>query len=121
MMLTQELEAAAQRMGVLLRETEPLRAYREAERRLEADPEAQALLDHFQALQDDLRTRQTQGQALSEKEIEELYQLQAEVGSHPTLRALFDAGAEVQQYLQAINQDLSQYLGVDFAQLSYRP
>jgi len=121
MRLTPELEAAARQLGSLLSESEPLKAYREAERRLDADAEALALLDRLQALEADLRARQSQGQPLSEDDINDLYRLQAEVGNHPTLRALFDAGADLRRYLQEINRELSLLLGLDFAQLGYSP
>lgn len=115
--LTPDIERAAQRLGILLSGSVPMERYREARRRLDADPEARALLDRFEARQAELRGRTNGGVEPTDEEIDDLLLLQSEAQNHPIVRAFLKAEARMKRYLQEIDQDLSRQLGLDFSRL----
>jgi cell fate (sporulation/competence/biofilm development) regulator YlbF (YheA/YmcA/DUF963 family) len=116
-MLTSDLEHAAQRLAMMLSGSDPVERYREARRRLDADPAARALLDRFEARRAELRGRASGGVQPTDEEIDDLFRLQSAAQNHPLVRAFLKAEARGKRYLQEINQDLSRHLGLDFSLL----
>ena len=100
-----------------VRRAEPIQRYYQAKARLDADPQAGALLARFSAAQADLRFRQSRGQ-VAQADVNQLRALQREVQSN---RAIMDY-AETQQmamaFLPEVNLEISELLGLDFASLA---
>lgn len=115
--LPPELLAAAESLADGLLRAGPVAAYRQAKARLDANPDARALLERFSAAQADLRFRQSRG-TVTHADVDHLRALQREVQLN---RAIVDY-AETQQaaiaYLPEVNLEISQLLGVDFASLA---
>ena len=110
---------AVERLATTLAGAEPIAAYRQAKKRLEADLDAGELLERFQSVQADLRVRQARG-TITQADVDRLRTLQRAVQSN---RLIMDY-AETQQaalaYLPEVNQAISQLLGFDFAALAGR-
>ena len=100
-----------------VRRAEPIQRYYQAKARLDADPQAGALLARFSTAQADLRFRQSRGQ-VAQADVNQLRALQRQVQSN---RAIMDY-AETQQmamaFLPEVNQEISELLGLDFASLA---
>lgn len=115
--LPDEILTATEQLAAAIMRAEPIAAYREAKASLDADPEARELLQHLAKAQADLRVRQSQN-AVTQADVDQLRALQRQVQSN---RRIIDY-AETQQiaisYLPAVNQEISLFLGVDFASLA---
>ncbi len=114
--INRELAEAARALGTALAQTAPIREYREATDRMASDSQATALLDELQQVQADTRVRQNNGK-VTRQEIEHLRDLQSRVQVHPSIVAFMQAQLQAQAYLPAVNRELSDLLGVDFATL----
>ncbi|RME74859.1 MAG: YlbF family regulator [Chloroflexi bacterium] len=105
---------ATERLASTLAQTEPIAAFRQARQRLEANPEAQNLLQQLINLQADLRRRRQVDPA----ELERLRTLQHEVQANAVIMAYLEAQQTAMSYLPQVNQEISQWLGIDFAALA---
>ena len=108
---------AAERLATTLAGTEPIAAYRQAKKRLEADPDAGELLERFQSLQADLRVRQTRG-TITQADVTRLRTLQRAVQSNRLIMDYAETQQSAQAYLPEVNQEISQLLGFDFARFA---
>jgi len=108
---------AAETLAAALICVEPIAAYRRAQARLDADPNARALLERFSAAQADLRVRQSRG-TLTQSDVNNLRALQQEVRSDPVIIDYAVAQQAAIAYLPEVNQGISQLLGTDFAALA---
>lgn len=115
--LPDEILTATEKLAAALLQSDPIAEYQEAKASLDADPEARGLLERFSRAQADLRVRQSQN-AVTQADVDQLRALQRQVQSN---RRIIDY-AETQQiavsYLPAVNQEISLFLGVDFASLA---
>ncbi len=115
--LPPSVAAALDALVKQVRRAEPIRRYYQAKARLDADPQAGALLARYSTAQADLRFRQSRGQ-VAQAGVDQLRALQRQVQSN---RAIMDY-AETQQmamaYLPEVNQEISELLGLDFASLA---
>ena len=97
--------------------SEPIVAYQNARVRLDADHQAQILLQRLGQLQSEIRASQAQG-AVTQGDIERLRTLQGEVQSNPTISNFASTQQAAVAHLREINQEISQLLGIDFAALA---
>lgn len=115
--LPDELLTAAEQLADAILRAGPIAAYQQAKARLDGDAPARELLERFLKTQSDLRVRQSRN-AVTQSDVDQLRALQREVQSN---RIIIDY-AETQQaaiaYLPAVNQEIGQLLGVDFASLA---
>ncbi len=115
--LPDEILTTAEQLAAAILQAGPIAAYKEAKARLDGDVQARELLERFLKTQSDLRVRQSRN-AVTQADVDQLRALQREVQSN---RRIVDF-AETQQaaiaYLPAVNQEISQLLGVDFASLA---
>ncbi len=114
--LKPELKQAVQALGQALKNTPALRAHTDATARLDADDEATSLLDELQRVQAEIRTRQAKG-GVAQADLARLRQLQNAVQSNRTIAAFIEAEQSVTRSLPEVNQEISELLGVNFAQL----
>lgn len=118
--LSPDLLAAAEALARDLSQSEPISRYHRALEQLETDGEAPMLLDRLGELQAALRVRQTEG-AVTQADLDRLRAAQAAAQANPAIQAYADSQQASQAYLRAVNAELSQLLGVDFAALARQP
>ncbi|MBC7226092.1 MAG: YlbF family regulator [Thermoflexales bacterium] len=120
MPLSEELQRACEALGRALASSEPVREYLEAQARLEADPEARALEEEFQALYQSLLARQQAGEDLPREEVDRFYRLRNQAESHPLIVERDIALSELKQYFADVAFQISTLLGADYTALARR-
>ncbi len=111
-----ELAQAARALGNALGDTKPIREYRQASECMAADPMATGLLEELQEAQAEMRVRQNNGRVTRE-DLDKLRSLQSRVQAYPAIAAFMESQLQVQAFLPAVNREISDLLGVDFAAL----
>lgn len=114
--LTQATEA----LGVNLSCSRQFLRYRAAADHLHNDMRASAILQELGELQSELRTRQMQG-TLTSEDINQLRSLQSEAQRNPVITEYVQAQQSVVDAIRDVNQEISGWLGVDFAALARTP
>lgn len=112
-----EILTAAEKLADALVEAGPIAAYQQAKARLDGDNHARELLERFLRTQSDLRARQSRN-AVTQSDVDEMRDLQREVQANRIIIDYAEAQQAAIAYLPALNQEISQLLGVDFASLS---
>ncbi len=112
--LSPDLQEATQSLIENLLASEAFIRYRKAETRLNTDREARSLLERLSQAQARLRQNQTRG-AVSQAEIDELRDLQAQVQRNRVIMEYAQAQQEAVYFLREINNEISALLGVNFA------
>jgi cell fate (sporulation/competence/biofilm development) regulator YlbF (YheA/YmcA/DUF963 family) len=115
--LSSDIAQATEALGQNLAYSAPFLQYRAAEQALVADDQAYGLLRAFIRFQGELRQRQIQG-TFTAADLEHLGRLQADVQANGVITALYQAQQKVTAYVQEINTEISNLLGVDFAGLA---
>ncbi len=118
--LTPDLVEAIEALAENLLASEPFAAFDQAYARFSPDPKASGLMRDLTQSQTSLRARQSNG-SLSQADIAQFRILQAEVQDNQLITGYIQAQNEAIAYLQQINQEISQWLGMDFAALARRP
>jgi cell fate (sporulation/competence/biofilm development) regulator YlbF (YheA/YmcA/DUF963 family) len=116
-LLSLEMAQATEALGQNLAASAPMLRYREAEQALTNDEEAYSLLRRLAQQQGELRQRQSQS-ALTNADLTDLRTLQARVQQNRLIMDYLRAQEQVNAYLQEINQEISNLLGADFADLA---
>jgi len=116
--LPPDLQEALDALAENLAQSEPLVLYRQAQARLDADPQARTLLERLSAAQADLRARQGRGGTINQADIDNLRALQRQVQTDHTIMDYARAQQAAIAYLPEVNYEISQLLGVDFAALA---
>ncbi len=93
---------------------EPIKAYGHAQARLEADPEAQDIIERLSAAQADLRVSQSRNAVLP-ADVDKVRALQGKARSNRIIMEWAEAQQAANAYLPEVNQEISALLGVDFA------
>lgn len=114
MELPEEIREAAEALGEALAMSDVVQQYLQAQARLEADPEAKALEERFQALYQDLLARQQAGEELPQNEVQGFYALRFEVQQHPLIAERDFALSQLKGYFADVAFELSTWLGVDY-------
>jgi cell fate (sporulation/competence/biofilm development) regulator YlbF (YheA/YmcA/DUF963 family) len=117
--LSPTIRSAAQDLVDNLLSTEVVQAYQQAYNTYTSNPEAASLIERFNQAQEEARTLQTNG-GLTNKKIDELRKMQAEIQGHPAIMQFALARQAAVQFLREINADISQELNIDFAALARR-
>lgn len=115
--LTTNLSEAIESLAVNLLSSAPFLQFQEARKRLDADAQARGLLNDLAAAQADLRARQASSLVRLD-DIAKLRALQAEAQANRRITEYIQAQDDAVAYLQETNQEISQWLGVDFASLA---
>jgi len=110
------LTTAEQLAAAILRAT-PIAAFQQAKARLDADAHARELLERFSRTQAELRVRQSRN-VITQADVDQLRTLQREVQSNQRIMDYAETQQAAIAYLPAVNQEISQLLGVDFASLA---
>jgi cell fate (sporulation/competence/biofilm development) regulator YlbF (YheA/YmcA/DUF963 family) len=117
MTVPNELYEATDSLVQNLLAAEPFLAYRQAQSKLDADPQGRALLKRLAALQAGLRQKQNNG-GVTQAEIAELRAVQAQVQANAAIMAYLQTQQAAANFLRESNQEISQLLGMDFAALA---
>ena len=115
--LNPDLYQASQRLANSIRQAQPIAAYLNAKERMDNDPTAKTLLEHFSAEQAKLRVAQS-NQTVTQEQMSYLRTLQAEIRSNRLILEFAEAQQAAIAYLPSINQEISGYIGIDFASLA---
>ncbi len=118
--LTEEMAAVTDGLGISLRQSEPLVLYHLAREALEANSDAMDLLDRFSQAQATVRMRQACGEVAPE-DVERLRALQFQVKANPVIMQYAQTQQSALGYLRQVNHDISELLGTDFGALARRP
>ncbi|MFW6097451.1 MAG: YlbF family regulator [Chloroflexota bacterium] len=116
-LLSLEMAQATESLGQNLAASEPMLRYRAAEQALTENEAAYSLLRQLARQQGELRQQQSQGK-LTNGDLQDLRELQAQVQQNELIMDYFRAQEQVNAYLQEINQEISSLLGADFAALA---
>jgi cell fate (sporulation/competence/biofilm development) regulator YlbF (YheA/YmcA/DUF963 family) len=111
------MDQVTEALGQNLAYSAPFLRYGAAGRALSEDGAATALLRELGRLQGELRRRQNQG-AVTAGDLARLRQVQADVQANAVIADYLRAQQEVTLYVQEINAEISNLLGVDFAGLA---
>ncbi len=112
------LEATAALVDNLL-QSEPFLRYQEAERKLQANHEATQLLADLSEMQQKVRGQQYSA-SLLEEDLNRLRELQNAVIDNEVIQEFGVAQQRAVAFLQEVNEEISQLLGIDFASLTRR-
>jgi len=111
--------AASSALAEALAESEAILGFKAAQAKLQKDNEALRLLKELSEIQQKARTKQSYGK-ISESDIISLRALQGSVGSNETIQEYEKSRVKAVLFLQEINQEISELLGLDFAMLTRR-
>jgi cell fate (sporulation/competence/biofilm development) regulator YlbF (YheA/YmcA/DUF963 family) len=117
MELNKEIVAAARSFGQALRKDTYIQAYLEAVADIQADQEARTLEKRLYDLFDMLSARQHAGEQLSHAEIDEFYQLRAQVQAHPSISKRDAILRVLNPFLAETADEISGQLGVDYVNM----
>lgn len=109
--------SATEHLAAAILQAKPVAAYQKAIARLDADSEARELLERFMQAQTDLRMGQARN-TVTQADIDQIRALQRQIQSNQKIMDYAEAQQKAVEYLPAVNQEISQLLGVDFASLA---
>lgn len=116
--LPDALREAAETLGRRLGESDVAQAYRAAQARVDADPEARSLDERFQALYRSLLARQQAGQELPQGELDEFYARRSRARQRPLIAGRDFALRALKNYFADAALELGIELGADFTTLA---
>ena len=109
--------AAAHRLAEALLHAEPIVAFCQAKADFEAAPVARRLLDQVAAAQAELRFHQKSG-SVTQLELDQLRVLQRQASANPVIVRYLETQQMANDCLLAINQEISQLIGLDFGAMA---
>ncbi len=113
------IEAAVGTLAQSLLESDPLAQYQRAKEALERDLGAKRLLDAFAFTQREMRQRQAHN-LVTQESVDQLRSMQRQVQANAVIMAYVQTQQAAINYLREVNQEISQWVGVDFASLARR-
>jgi cell fate (sporulation/competence/biofilm development) regulator YlbF (YheA/YmcA/DUF963 family) len=111
------LEEAVDVLADNLLASEPFLLYTQTRQAYEQDAEARILLRELTQKQNYVSTNQASGN-LTQDDLATLRSLQQQVYANPVLVQFFTSQQAAVNFLREINLDISELLGIDFAQLA---
>jgi cell fate (sporulation/competence/biofilm development) regulator YlbF (YheA/YmcA/DUF963 family) len=117
--LPENVRLAALSLTQHLQASEPFQAVNQSQAILNADVDAQGILEKLSQVHQELLGLQTQGK-LTQEDVTQFRDLQAKAHNNASIRTYALAQQAAVQYLREINQEISQQLGTDFASMARR-
>ena len=117
--LQPQMTEAAIHLGQNLVSAEPYVRYQQAEQALKADAAALGLLNNLSQAQARIRKAQAGG-TVTPEDLQTLGDLQTQVQAHPIITEYMTRQQELTAFLQGINAEISQLLGINFALIARR-
>lgn len=112
--LQPEITEAALKLGKALISSDPYVRYAQAEQKLDNDVEVKSLMPRLAAAQEQVRKAQIMG-TITAEELQVLSDLQMQVKANPVIKHYNTSQQELTKFLQEINAEISQLLGINFA------
>lgn len=116
--LPDEIQQIAQKLGQSLHETSEVTAYLQAAQTVKDDPEAAALEEKLLDLYQHLANQERSGQVFDQSELQEYYHLREQVRVSPLIAARDEQLQLVKLIFSDAGQAMTSILGVDFTVLS---
>jgi len=104
----EELLEKARKLGKAMTETEQYEKLREAEKQLNEDVEAQALLEGMQQAQDKVQQLQQSGLQPTEDQVEELNEKRSQMDQNPAVSNFMKAQSEFSELVREVNGAISE-------------
>ncbi len=117
--LQPQMTEAAIHFGKNLVASEPYVRYQQAEQALKDDEAALGLLNNLSMTQERIRKAQSGG-TITPEDLKALGDLQTQVQADPIIMDYTTRQQELNAYLQEINIEISQLLGINFALIARR-
>lgn len=117
--LQPQMTEAAIHLGQNLISSEPYIRYQQAEQALKADAAALGLMNNLSQAQARIRNAQFGG-TITPEDLQALGDLQTQVQANPIITDYTVRQQELTTFLQGINADISQLLGINFALIARR-
>lgn len=118
MILSNELQQAAQTLGETLRRDDSVQTYLAAKALVDADPDAHELEQRLLEQYDNLIARQQAGEELAQAEVDDFYALRGQTYDHPLIVRRETALQPVKAVFAGIGAELSAELGFDYTALA---
>ncbi len=112
------VEHAARDLADTLKAAEPVARLDRAHEALQARPHSQQALEQLQRQQRRLAAAQQRGEHPPEDAIARFQEAQQAAQADPAIRDYADAQQQVSVLMAALNEEISQAVGVDFGQLA---
>lgn len=107
---TQQILEGATKLGQLVNQHAAVAKYREAQKSLTNDPDAQRLMKEFDRQIEALARQEASGMPLTDAQRTGLESLQAQIGSHLKIKALHLAQVDFYDLLRKVNQTIQRQL-----------
>ena len=117
--LQPQMTEAAIHFGKNLVASEPYVRYQQAEQALKDDQVASGLLNNLSMAQERIRKAQSGG-TITPEDLKALGDLQIQVQANPVIMDYTTSQQELTTFLQGINMEISQLLGINFALIARR-
>jgi len=117
--LQPQMTEAANHLGQNLVSAEPYVRYQLADQALKADAAALGLLNNFTETQARFRKAQSGG-TITPDDLQALGDLQMQVQANPIITEYTNCTQDLTLFLQEINAEISQLLGINFALIARR-
>jgi cell fate (sporulation/competence/biofilm development) regulator YlbF (YheA/YmcA/DUF963 family) len=109
------VEALASKLGDAITQMPEYEAFEEAKAAVEADEKAQEQIQEFEQIREEYMMARETGQATQE-DLRTLQQAQEELHDIPVMSEFLQAQNDLELRLQALNEHISEPLGVDFGE-----
>ena len=104
-----DIRKVASEFAQLLRRSPKISSFINAQKKMNGDAEARAIIERFQAMQQLRRAGPLRGQDYTE-----MAQVQQKLQRNPTIRDFVQTQQDAVDFLQSVNMTISQILGIDF-------
>lgn len=110
---TDQLDELGRELGDAIADAPEYRAFEEARRAVQESDQAQTKIEEFEAQRQDFMLARQTGQATQE-DLQQLQRSQQELHSIPVMAEYLEAQNELEGRLEALNDVISEPLGIDF-------
>lgn len=111
----EDIETLAQSLGDAIADLPEYEAFLDAKEAVEADEHVQQMIAEFEAVREEYLDARQRGQATRE-DLRELQDTQEELHDVPVMSEYLQAQNDLELRLQAINEQISEPLAVDFGE-----
>jgi cell fate (sporulation/competence/biofilm development) regulator YlbF (YheA/YmcA/DUF963 family) len=114
-----DLQEATSSLAEKIAHSEPFVHFREATRKMEADQEAMHLLNEYRDMQRKIKA-QHDSTTVEDIDYDWLRAMQSAIAANDTIQEQNNVQVKASTFLQEVNQEISNLLGMDFASLTRR-
>jgi len=111
----ESVEELAQSLGEAIADLPEYQQFLEAKADVESDPEAQEQIQEFEQIREEFMLARQTGKA-NEEDLRHLQEAQEQLHDIPVMESFLQAQNELELRLQALNEEISDPLAVDFGE-----